>query len=87
MTSGYLEPVIFTMYSSIGDFFASGHVEEIVDTLKSKTVWKKGIIKTIDFLIEEEKKYHPIEVGGPIDLIKITKTKTKWLRRKSMCEL
>ena len=87
LTSSQFEPVTFTIYGSTGNFFAAGHIYEITDTLKKKNVWDKGIVETIDFLIKKEMKYHPLEVGGAIDLIKVTKREIRWLRRKSLCEL
>ena len=87
LTSSPSESVTFTMYKLMGNILAAGHVGEITDTLKKKNLWDNGIFKTIDYLIKEEMKYHPLEVGGAIDLIRITKRKTKWIRRKSMCEL
>ena len=87
LTSSPFESVAFTMYKFVGNTVAAGHIGEIADTLKQKNVWNNGIFKTIDFLIKEEMKYHPLEVGEAIDLMRVTKKGAKWLRRKSMCQL
>jgi hypothetical protein len=64
----------------------AGHINEIRDTLQSKNVWNKGTFKTITSLINIGSAAHPISVGGPIDLIKVTKRKTIWVQRKEICQ-
>lgn len=63
-----------------------GHTEEIKDTLFTPDVFKDGIVKTLIYLTNIESDAHPVEVGGDVDIIKISKRKTKWIQRKQMCE-
>lgn len=63
-----------------------GHAEEIKDTINSKTVWNKGIVPTINNLIKIAMVAHPVEVGGKIDIIKVTRKKVEWVQKKTQCK-
>lgn len=63
----------------------AGHTEEIADTLRKESTWNNGIIATINYLITLQSEKHKKEVGGDIDIIKITKDSTYWPQRKQAC--
>jgi hypothetical protein len=68
------------------DLIYGGHIEEIRDTMGLTQTWRRGTIKTIKYLIKKQSDIHTIQVGGPIDILKITRKKRKWIQKKQMCE-
>jgi hypothetical protein len=49
--------------------------------------WKRSnAVAHIERIIYTEAKYHPKEVGPPIDLVRVTPKGTQWLKRKAICE-
>lgn len=67
------------------NYGASGHINELADTLESPSLWEKGIVRTMTYLIKKQAKIHPIEVGGYIDIIKVTLKGSTWIRKKKTC--
>lgn len=68
------------------DILMAGHIHEIKDIIYKPETWASGEIKTINSLIQIESKYHPMEVGGYIDIIKYTKKNGGvWIQRKKQC--
>lgn len=64
-----------------------GEWEEIYrDKLFSnRDVWKNGLSNGIEYLINYSSKYHPEFVGGPINILMVTKRKTIWIGKKPPC--
>jgi hypothetical protein len=93
----YLAVIVFKIENAVlGDVIVSatlikrdllygGHVEEIRDTIEKKQTWKHGTIKTMNALIKIEANAWPLWVGAPIDMIKVTKKKIKWIQKKKTC--
>lgn len=80
-----LEPVVIEALFLSRSLLYGGHIEEIRDTIEKKSTWRKGAIKTIIKLINIESSYHPKLVAPPIDIIKITRKKIKWIQKKQEC--
>lgn len=72
-------------YENKPTIIATGLTDEIEDTIFKKGTWKNGIVKTINSLIKIEIKYHPKEVNGDIDILKVTKNGNTWIQRKKIC--
>lgn len=68
------------------DSYCFGKKEQIEDTLKKASVWHKGIVPTINNLAAIAAKANPSTVGGPIDIVKVTRAGRKWIQKKSYCK-
>lgn len=69
-----------------GDIVTAGHTAEIDELLELQTTWEHGIESGIVRLINIASEAHPSSVGGPIDLIVVTKKETWWVNKKEMCK-
>jgi hypothetical protein len=49
--------------------------------LENKETWKKGAEKGIIKVIGISKSYHPDHVGGPINIIEVSRKRTKWYKK------
>lgn len=69
------------------DVLYGGYTELIEKVAANPSTWTKeeDIPDIIKQLIMIEAYVHPMEVGGPTDILKITKTGVKWIKRKSLC--
>lgn len=83
--SSKLEPVKLSAYFAESNILYGGHIDEIKDTMQTPKIWKRGTIETIKALISIEAKAYPLEVGGFIDMIKVSRKKTKWIQKKEAC--
>ncbi len=63
----------------------AGHGEKIKDIVFKESTWREGDIRTIKRLIKVEADANKMEVGGDIDIIKITIQKTEWIQKKKIC--
>ncbi|MFB9842683.1 hypothetical protein [Mucilaginibacter ginsenosidivorans] len=69
------------------DSVAFGEWKEISDNhlWSNREVWKNGLKSGIEFLINFSHTYHPDHVGGPINVLMVTRKKTMWLDKKPPC--
>lgn len=72
-------PVSLEWMQSDGPILFGGHIEEIRDSCLNYHKWGNNIVRTMKYFIMVEEKFHPIEVGGHIDLLKFTKKGIKWI--------
>jgi hypothetical protein len=95
--TAFLTLVILTVKDSLDGFAINpvvgvanplfgGKIAEILEELKTEKTWKKGTVKAINKLISKQSKNHPMQVGGPIDILKITRKGRMWIQRKQMCQ-
>ena len=65
------------------DLMYGGKVEEIRDTLETKSVWgnckEKQMNKTLTHLLNISSSHHPQEVGGKFWILKVTRKEMRWL--------
>lgn len=68
----------------VPDTLALGDVKEIYDDkiISNKQTWEKGTYKGIGLIINYAHNLYPYNVGGPINIIEITRKKTKWVGGK-----
>jgi hypothetical protein len=63
-----------------------GKKNEIEDSIRNPTTWRQGIITTIKKYAAISKKHNPKTVGGPIDIVMVTRTNRKWIQKKQRCK-
>lgn len=68
------------------DLLYGGYIEEIRGPIEKETTWKNGIVQTIKELIQVEVAAHPKEVGGDINIIKVTPDgQIEWIPNANSC--
>jgi hypothetical protein len=68
------------------DLLYGGFIEEIKDPIEKNSTWKDGTVQTIKKLIQVEMAAHPKEVGGDINILKITPDgQIEWIPRQNSC--
>lgn len=82
------KPVLLRYGITKKNLLYGGHIDEIRDTMEKSNIFKKkrNIKGNIVKLIEIESKIYPEWVGGNIDILEVTKKKTKWLQKKQICD-
>lgn len=62
------------------DTLALGHATEIYDMkmFDKPSTWSKGNISAIKSLIKLSEKYNPLNVGGEINILEVTRKRTLW---------
>jgi hypothetical protein len=82
------DKVLIQAFGAIPDKpqYCLGKCDQIQDTMKIGKIWKAGIVKTLKKLASISIKNNPKEVGGPIDIIKITRRGYEWIQCKSHCK-
>jgi hypothetical protein len=96
--SAILADVLFQVPDTIKDFIIikhtiikrdllyGGFVEEIRGPIEKETTWKNGTVQTIKKLIQVEMAAHPKDVGGDINMLKITPDgQIEWIPKKNSC--
>jgi len=63
----------------------AGEINSVKGLINMKETWSKGIVAGIDKIIKLAAKAEPKTIAEPIDIIKVTRTGTVWIRRKPMC--
>jgi hypothetical protein len=68
--------------------YLTGHtchtMQEYLSTVHHWT--RSSTVAEIERIIYTEAKYHPKEVGPPIDLVRVTPKGTEWIKRKAVCQ-
>lgn len=85
LDSKFWEPVLISVDAKVGNLFGGGHLNHIKDTIIKESTWAEGEVKTINALIKIEIMNDSLEVGGDIDIIKITTRDKVWIQRKKIC--
>lgn len=62
------------------DLMYAGEVDEIKNDLEKPSTWSKGAKEVIKEYIDKAAKYHPIEVGGKTDILKVTSKGITWIK-------
>ncbi|WP_088341710.1 Ntn hydrolase family protein [Robiginitalea sediminis] len=75
-----------TFKTYTGTIITAGHVEEINMLLEQQSTWQNGVESGIANLIEIASNEHPNEVGGPIDILSVSRDSTIWIKRKDACQ-
>jgi hypothetical protein len=74
---------------TLKDTLISGETKELEynnkNILYDNNTWKNGTIKGIEYIINYVHTLHPTHVGGPINIVEVTKRKTKWIGKKPPC--
>lgn len=85
--NNYFQPIQIIYNTLYRDLLYGGHIDEIEDTLEHSKIFKKEklIPEKMEQLINIEARYYPIEVGGEISILKLTKRKFKWIKRCRLC--
>ncbi len=65
--------------------FASGHTQYIQSIMADSKTWRKPAVKTIRRLIKTEESADTLFVGGPVDILKVTAGRARWISRKEAC--
>ena len=77
---------IGTNQSFVNKQEAMGHTFEIQDLLPVKSTWNKGPVSGIKKLIAMQIEKHDTFVAHPIDIIKITSKRKRWVSKKQKCD-
>ncbi|OLY92285.1 hypothetical protein SAMN05444008_11551 [Cnuella takakiae] len=67
--------------------YAAGYYDHIEEDLISPEFWRKRkrIDQGLKELINREAKYHPMHVGGPINIIKVQNGTIEWITKNDVC--
>lgn len=71
----------------VRDTLAIGETDEIDahGILHNKSIWRNGVNDAIRAIIDSAHFYHPTHVGGPVDLIEVTRRGSSWIHKKPNC--
>lgn len=82
------EPCIVQWSFSYLDILYGGLTSDIKASLNYKGTWEKekDIPNRMIELTNIEAELHPMIVSTPIDILKVTKKRVRWLQRKKLCD-
>lgn len=89
VASALKDPVKLSFFFNYNTMVSLGMVREINSIPPSDTSLikfaRKGALYLIEALIKRAEKYHPEDIGGPIDLLTVSSKGEIWLKRKKLC--
>lgn len=79
----YSTPVSLQWSASDAPTLFGGEIQTIKDTVLNEDTWKGEPLQTIEKLIKSVAEKSPDDINDKVDLVKVTKTETIWIKKNN----